>query len=67
MTTRTGIIIAIGDWSARHKRMAIFGWLILVAAAAVFGALRPVYSTPVQHGVPAQHAVIQSGPPGGQP
>src|SRR5262245_37506099 len=38
MTTKPrGIAARAGHWSARHRKTAIFGWLALMIALAVFG------------------------------
>ncbi|MDA1359474.1 MMPL family transporter [Glycomyces luteolus] len=37
--TRPGVVAAIADWSARHRALAIGGWLALVALAVLSGAL----------------------------
>jgi RND superfamily putative drug exporter len=37
--TRPGAVAAIADWSARHRTLAIGGWLALVALAVLSGAL----------------------------
>ncbi|MFG3342250.1 MMPL family transporter [Glycomyces sp. NPDC048151] len=37
--TRRGAIAAVADWSARHRALAIGGWLALVALAVLSGAL----------------------------
>src|SRR5262249_17978589 len=40
MTTKPrGIAARAGHWSARHRKTAIFGWLALVVATAVFGGM----------------------------
>ncbi|HEY2576885.1 MAG TPA: MMPL family transporter [Streptosporangiaceae bacterium] len=38
MAHRRNIAAALGGWSARHRGMAIFGWLIFVVAASFIGA-----------------------------
>jgi RND superfamily putative drug exporter len=38
-TTRRGIVAAVADWSARHRALAIGGWLALIALAVLSGAL----------------------------
>ncbi|GAA2146768.1 MMPL family transporter [Glycomyces algeriensis] len=37
--TRRGIVAAVADWSARHRALAIGGWLALVALAVLSGAI----------------------------
>lgn len=37
--TRRGVVAAVADWSARHRALAIGGWLALVALAVLSGAL----------------------------
>jgi RND superfamily putative drug exporter len=37
--TRPGVVAAIADWSARHRALAIGGWLALTALAVLSGAL----------------------------
>ncbi len=34
---RTPFVEAVAGWSARHKKTAVFGWLLLVVAAVVIG------------------------------
>jgi putative drug exporter of the RND superfamily len=36
-TTRDPIVQRVASWSARHRKTAVFGWLLLVVAAAVIG------------------------------
>ncbi|MEU5153699.1 MMPL family transporter [Glycomyces sp. NPDC021274] len=36
---RRGIVAAVADWSARHRAIAIGGWLALVALALLSGAI----------------------------
>jgi putative drug exporter of the RND superfamily len=36
-TTREPIVQRVAGWSARHRKTAVFGWLLLVVAAAVIG------------------------------
>lgn len=38
-TTRPGVVAAIADWSARHRTIAIGGWLALTALAVLSGTL----------------------------
>lgn len=37
--TRRGAVAGLADWSARHRALAIGGWLALVALAVLCGAL----------------------------
>nr|QZD57798.1 MMPL family transporter [Glycomyces sp. TRM65418] len=39
--TRPAAVAAIADWSARHRALAIGGWLALVALAVLSGAIPP--------------------------
>ncbi|WP_374209286.1 MMPL family transporter, partial [Kitasatospora sp. A2-31] len=39
MKTRLGVAAAMGAWSARHRKTAVFGWLLFVVLAAVLGGL----------------------------
>jgi RND superfamily putative drug exporter len=39
LKTRPGVVAAIADWSARHRALAIGGWIALVALAVLSGAL----------------------------
>ena len=34
---RAPIVERVAGWSARHKKTAVFGWLLLVVAAVVIG------------------------------
>jgi RND superfamily putative drug exporter len=34
---RAPIVERVAGWSARHKKTAVFGWLLLVVAAVVVG------------------------------
>jgi uncharacterized membrane protein YdfJ with MMPL/SSD domain len=36
---RESLAAAIGGWSARHRKTAVFGWLLLVALAVVIGGM----------------------------
>ncbi|WP_229698625.1 MMPL family transporter [Wenjunlia tyrosinilytica] len=36
---KQGLAAAIGGWSARHRKTAVFGWLLLVALATVIGGM----------------------------
>ncbi|WP_245598517.1 MMPL family transporter [Glycomyces arizonensis] len=36
---RPGVVAAVADWSARHRALAVTGWLALVALAVLSGAL----------------------------
>ena len=35
--TRAPIVERVAGWSARHRKTAVFGWLLLVVAAVVIG------------------------------
>lgn len=39
MKTKLGMAAAMGAWSARHRRTAIFGWLLFVVLSAFLGGL----------------------------
>src|SRR5579862_9548705 len=34
---RAPMVVRVAGWSARHKKTAVFGWLLLVVAAVVVG------------------------------
>jgi len=34
---RAPIVERVAGWSARHRKTAVFGWLLLVVAAVVIG------------------------------
>ncbi|MFC1434877.1 MMPL family transporter [Streptacidiphilus sp. N1-3] len=36
---RPGLAAAIGGWSARHRKTAVFGWLLFVVLATVLGGM----------------------------
>ena len=36
-TSRGPIVERVAGWSARHRKTAVFGWLLLVVAAVVIG------------------------------
>ena len=36
---RPGLAAAVGGWSARHRRTAVFGWLLFVVLATVLGGM----------------------------
>ncbi|MEY9966446.1 putative membrane protein YdfJ with MMPL/SSD domain [Streptacidiphilus sp. MAP12-16] len=38
-TARPGFAAAIGGWSARHRKTAVFGWLLFVVLATVLGGM----------------------------
>ncbi|NGO70235.1 MMPL family transporter [Streptomyces boncukensis] len=37
MASKRNFAAALGDWSAQHRKTAIFGWLVLVALVTVLG------------------------------
>ncbi|MGH3415010.1 MAG: MMPL family transporter [Actinocrinis sp.] len=37
MTTKRNMAAALGGWSARHRKSAVFGWLLFVVLATVIG------------------------------
>jgi RND superfamily putative drug exporter len=39
MTTRSGLAVAVGDWSARHRKTAVIGWLLFVVFASTVGTM----------------------------
>lgn len=39
MKTKPGMAAAMGAWSARHRKTAVFGWLLFVVLAAFLGGL----------------------------
>lgn len=39
MKTKPGMAAAVGAWSARHRKTAVFGWLLFVVLAAFLGGL----------------------------
>ncbi len=52
MTKWSGIAVTMGDWSARHRKTAVFGWLLFVVLATALGSMAgTVKSTDVQNGV----------------
>ncbi|MFI5758416.1 MMPL family transporter [Streptomyces sp. NPDC051569] len=52
MTTRPGLAVAIGDWSARNRRTAVFGWLLFVVLATAIGTMTgTVKTTDADNGV----------------
>lgn len=52
MTTRPGLAVAMGEWSARHRKSAVFGWLLFVVLASTLGTMAGTdKTTAVQNGV----------------
>ncbi|MER5435305.1 MMPL family transporter [Streptomyces sp. NPDC002588] len=51
MAANHGIAAKIGGWSARHRKAAVFGWLLFVVIASMGGALGTVQSDDVDNGV----------------
>src|ERR1019366_9459257 len=45
---RAPIVERVAGWSARHRKTAVFGWLLLVVAAVVIGQLPDSESVLVQ-------------------
>ena len=39
MIDRSGLAVALGDWSARHRRTAVLGWLLFVVLATAIGSM----------------------------
>ncbi|MEU5613619.1 MMPL family transporter [Streptomyces sparsogenes] len=37
--TRRGLAVRLGGWSTRHRKTAIFGWLLFVVVVAVIGGM----------------------------
>ncbi|MFI5648549.1 MMPL family transporter [Kitasatospora sp. NPDC051705] len=54
MTTRSGTAAAIGAWSARHRKTAVFGWLLFVVLAAVLGGLHGSTQVTESEAMPGQ-------------
>ncbi len=40
------MIERIAGWSARHRKTAVLGWLVMVAAIFVLGSMLPASSVP---------------------
>jgi len=38
-SAREGLAAAVGGWSARHRKTAVFGWLLFVVLATVLGGM----------------------------
>ncbi len=52
MTTWSGPAVTIGEWSARHRKTAVFGWLLFVVLATALGSMAgTVKTTDAQNGV----------------
>ncbi|MFE9422243.1 MMPL family transporter [Kitasatospora sp. NPDC006697] len=52
MTARPGLAVAIGDWSARHRKTAVFGWLLFVVLVTTIGSMAGSHkTTDVDNGV----------------
>ncbi|MCX4748917.1 MMPL family transporter [Kitasatospora sp. NBC_01287] len=50
--SRPGLAVAIGDWSTRHRKLAVWGWLLAVVLATMIGtAVGTAKSTDVDNGV----------------
>jgi putative drug exporter of the RND superfamily len=49
---KTPLVEAVAGWSARHKKTAVFGWLLLIVAAVVIG--QHVHTNSVQAYDPGQ-------------
>ncbi|GAA1955150.1 MMPL family transporter [Kitasatospora viridis] len=45
MTARPGLAVAVGDWSARHRKAAVLGWLLFVVLATVIGSMAGTHKT----------------------
>jgi putative drug exporter of the RND superfamily len=43
---RVPVVERIAGWSARHRKMAVLGWLVMVAAIFVVGSMLPASSVP---------------------
>lgn len=39
MKTKLGLAAAMGAWSARHRKAAVFGWLLFVVLSGYLGGL----------------------------
>ena len=52
MTSLSGLAVAAGDWSTRHRKTAVIGWLLFVViASAVGGMAGSTSTTDVDNGV----------------
>nr|WP_329952123.1 MMPL family transporter [Streptomyces sp. BE303] len=54
MKTKLGMAAAMGAWSARHRKTAVFGWLIFVVAAAFLGGLHGSTQVKESEAMPGQ-------------
>lgn len=54
MKTRLGMAAAMGAWSARHRKTAVFGWLVFVVLAAVLGGMHGSTKVGRDESVPGQ-------------
>ena len=39
LTARPPVVERVAGWSARHRKVTVFGWLILIVAAVVIGGM----------------------------
>lgn len=53
---RTGFAAAMGAWSARHRRTAVFGWLLFVVLAAYLGGAAGSHKVTDAESMPGQVA-----------
>lgn len=54
MKTRLGPAAAMGAWSARHRKTAVFGWLLFVILAAVLGGMHGSTTVTEAESMPGQ-------------
>ncbi|MEY9940768.1 MMPL family transporter [Streptacidiphilus sp. MAP5-3] len=45
MSNRSRLTVAVGDWSARHRKTAVFGWLLFVVLATTLGSMAGTKNT----------------------
>lgn len=54
MKTRLGTAAAMGAWSARHRKTAVFGWLLFVVLAACLGGVHGSTEVKESEAMPGQ-------------
>ncbi len=54
MKTRLGMAAAMGAWSARNRKTAVFGWLLFVILAAVLGGMHGSTEVTQSEAMPGQ-------------
>nr|WP_308020279.1 MMPL family transporter [Streptomyces sp. LS1784] len=54
MKSRLGLAAAMGAWSARHRKTAVFGWLLFVVLAAALGTVHGSTKVTDAESIPGQ-------------